>query len=149
MQQVVSRWKVFPESFTLKVKGKLVCQWRQVCQICSFLVKANSKMNVLRNFALIVTKSNHQAIFAAWFHWSIARCQQVFVRFPQCTQDLVKCDGSFEHVPNLICVQQACSKCEVVDDLIVDLNSIGKRTHMFWQDPVGKFIISGCPDRSG
>ena len=27
-----------------------------------------------------------------------------------------------------------------MDDLIVDCEQCGKRTHMFWQDPVGKFI---------
>jgi len=37
---------------------------------------------------------------------------------------ILKTDGSFEHIPNLICVQQLCSKCEVVDDLNVDLNSV-------------------------
>jgi hypothetical protein len=56
------------------------------------------------------------------------------------TQDLEKCDGSFEHVPKLICAQQMCSKCEAVDDLRVDCEQCGKRTHMFWQEPVGKFI---------
>jgi len=57
----------------------------------------------------------------------------------ECTQDLEKCDGSFEHVPNLICAQQMCSKCEVVDDVNVDCEQCGKRVHTFWQDPVGKF----------
>ena len=38
----------------------------------------------------------------------------------ECTQDLEKHDGSFEHIPNLICAQQMCSKCEVN----VDLNSV-------------------------
>jgi len=40
------------------------------------------------------------------------------------------------------------SKCEAVDDLSVDCQKCGKRTHVFWQDPLGKFIISGCPDNS-
>jgi len=64
----------------------------------------------------------------------------------ECTQGLERCDGSFEHIPNLICAQQMCSKSEAVDDLSVDCEQCGKRTHMFWQNPVGKFIISGCPD---
>ena len=38
----------------------------------------------------------------------------------ECTQDLQKRDGSFEHVPNLICAQQMSSKCEAVGDLSVD-----------------------------
>jgi len=58
----------------------------------------------------------------------------------ECTQDLEYRDGSFEHVPNLICVQQMCSKCEAVDDLSIDFEQCGKRVHRFWQDPVGKFI---------
>jgi hypothetical protein len=58
-----------------------------------------------------------------------------------CTQDFAKCDGFFEHIPNLICAQQMCSKCEAMDDLSVDFKQCGKRTHVFWaEDPVGKFI---------
>jgi len=56
------------------------------------------------------------------------------------TQDLEKRDGSFEHIPNLIYAQQMCSKCEAVDDISVDYKQCGKRIHVFWQDPVGKFI---------
>ena len=58
----------------------------------------------------------------------------------ECTQDLEKRDGSFEHVPNLICAQQICSKCEAVDDLSVDCEQCGKRVHTFWQELVGKYI---------
>jgi hypothetical protein len=38
----------------------------------------------------------------------------------ECTQDLEKRDGFFEHVPYLICAQQMCSKCQAVDDLNID-----------------------------
>ena len=58
----------------------------------------------------------------------------------ECTQDLERCDGSFEYIPNLICAQQMCSNCEAVDDLSFDCEQCGKSTHMFWQDPVGRFI---------
>jgi hypothetical protein len=36
------------------------------------------------------------------------------------TQDLEKCDGSFEHLPKLICAQQMYPNCEAVDNLSVD-----------------------------
>ena len=40
-----------------------------------------------------------------------------------------------------------CSKFEAVDDLSVDFEQCGKRTHMLWQDPVADLlIISSCPD---
>ena len=58
----------------------------------------------------------------------------------ECTQDLEERDGSFEHVPNLICDQQMCSKCEAMYDLSVDCDQCGKRIHKFWQDPEGTFI---------
>ena len=53
------------------------------------------------------------------------------------TQDLARDDGSFRHIPNLICAQQMCCKCQAVE---IDCDQCGKRTHMFWEDPVGKFI---------
>jgi hypothetical protein len=56
------------------------------------------------------------------------------------TQDLEKRDGTFEHVPNLICDQQICSKCEAVDDLNINCLQCGKRVHMFWEDHIGTFI---------
>jgi len=58
----------------------------------------------------------------------------------ECTQDLEKCDGTFEQLPKLIWAQQMGSKCEAVDDLSVDCEQCGKHVHVFWQEPVGKFI---------
>ena len=58
----------------------------------------------------------------------------------ECTQDLEKCDGNFELIPNLIYTKQMCSKCETVDDLSVDCKQCGKRNHMFWHNPVDKYI---------
>ena len=59
----------------------------------------------------------------------------------ECTHGFENHDGSFEHIPNLVCAQQMFSNCEAVDDLSVDCKQCGKRTHVFWaKDPVGKFI---------
>jgi len=58
------------------------------------------------------------------------------------TYDFEKHDGSFEHIPNLICAQQMCSKCEAVEDFSVDCKQCSKRTHLFRaENPVGKFIV--------
>jgi hypothetical protein len=48
----------------------------------------------------------------------------------ECTQDLEKRDGSFEHVPNLISAQQMCSKWVTIDDMHVDYEQCGPRTHV-------------------
>ena len=42
--------KCFQNHLTLKVKGKLVCQWRQVCQKCSCLVTSDSKHECFKKF---------------------------------------------------------------------------------------------------
>ena len=38
------------------------------------------------------------------------------------------------------CAQQMCSKCQAVDDMGTDCEQCGKRTHVFWENKVGKFI---------
>jgi len=38
----------------------------------------------------------------------------------ECTQYLEQRDGNFEHVTNIICAQQMCSKCVVTEDLNID-----------------------------
>ena len=42
--------KCFQNHFTLKVKSKLVCQWRQVCRNCSYLVTGDSKHECNKRF---------------------------------------------------------------------------------------------------
>ena len=58
----------------------------------------------------------------------------------ECTQDLEKRHGSFEHVQNLTCPQHMCYKCDAVDDVNVDSEQCGKRVNTFGQNPVGKFL---------
>ena len=60
--------KCFQNHMTLKVKSKLVCQWKKVCRNCSYLVTGDSKHECNKTFARTVTKSNLQAIFATWLH---------------------------------------------------------------------------------
>ena len=141
-----NRWflseKCLQNHLILKVKGKLVCQWRQVCRNCSYLVKSDSKHECFKKFCTFFKKqpSGHLC-YVAPLKPSYLSNKYLYVFFDmECTQDLEKCDGSFKHVPNLICAQQMCSKCEVVDDVNVDCEQCGKRIHTFWQDPVGKCI---------
>ena len=123
--------------------SKLVCQWRQVCRNCSYLVTSDSKHECCKKFCSFCNRkqpSGHLCYVAPLKPRKLSN-KYLYVFFDtKCTQDLEKCDGSFEHVPNLICAQQMCSKCEVVDDVNVDCEQCGNRVHRFWQDPVGKCI---------
>jgi len=48
-------------------------------------------------------------------------------------------DESKLHVPNLVCAQQFCSRCEGAED--GDCVRCGRRKHTFRQDPVGELLI--------
>ena len=55
-----NRWflseKCFQNHLILKVKGKLVCQWRQVCRNCSYLVTCDSKHECFKKFCTFCNK---------------------------------------------------------------------------------------------
>jgi len=136
------RQKCFQNHVTLKVKGKLVCQWRQLCQNCSFTVTNVSKHLCFKkcNYFDRNQPSGHFCYVAP------LRPNKITDRFlyvffdTECTHDLQKHGGSFVRIPNLICAQEMCSKYEAVDDVNVDCEQCGYRTHVFRQDPVVKFI---------
>jgi hypothetical protein len=135
--------KCFHNHVTLKVKGKLVCQWRQVCRNCSYLVTSDSKHECFKKICTFFNKkqTSGHLCYVAPLKPSKLSNRYLYVFFEtECTQDLQKRDGYFEHVPNLICDQQMCSKCEAVNDVNVDCEQCGKHVHTFWQETVGKFI---------
>jgi len=55
-------------------------------------------------------------------------------------------DDAKLYVPNLVCVQQFCSRCENVEDGEVSVRC-GKRNHSFWEDPVGDLLSYLCEPR--
>ena len=128
------------------MKGKLVCKWRQVCLNCSYSETTDSKHECYKRFCNYCIKGQPSGHFCYVDPLKPSKLTDRFLYVffdTECTQDLEKHDGSFEHIPNLIhvCAQQICSKCEALDDLNVDCTQCGKRTHVFWaEDPVGKFI---------
>jgi hypothetical protein len=111
-----NRWflseKCFQNYLILKVISKLVCQWRQVCRNCSYLVTSDSKHECCKKFCSFCNKklpSGHLCYVAPLKPRKLSN-KYLYVFFDtECTQDLEECDGSFEHVPNLICAQQMCS----------------------------------------
>ena len=108
---------------TLKVKGNLFCQWRQVCRNCSFTVTGDNKRECFKRFCKYCNKkqlSGHFCYVAPLKPSKLTNWNMCAFFDTECAQDFEKHDGSFEHIPNLICAQQKCSKCEAVDDLNVD-----------------------------
>ena len=55
-------------------------------------------------------------------------------------QDTEVTDLAKLHVPNLVCLQQFYSKCEMMTDINANCERCGKRRHSFWDDPVGDLL---------
>jgi len=66
----------------------------------------------------------------------------VFYDF-ETTQNKWYSDKTTLHVPDLVCLQQFCSRCEYAEDA-GDCVTCGKREHSFWADPVGDMLSYLC-----
>ena len=62
----------------------------------------------------------------------------VFYDF-ETTQNKRYSDKAKGHLPNLVCVQQYCARCEEVEGDI-ECERCGKRRHSFWDDPIGGLL---------
>jgi len=67
----------------------------------------------------------------------------VFYDF-ETTQNTRYSDKAMVHVPNLVCLQQFCSKCENKKDIEIDCAQCGERKHSFRNDPVGDMLSYLC-----
>ena len=79
------------------------------------------------------------------FH-SVRRCT-FFYDFER-TQHTPYTDNAFLHVPNLVCVQQFCYKCESIDNVDTPCENCGIRKCSFWNNPVEQLIDNLCKPRN-
>ena len=67
----------------------------------------------------------------------------VFYDF-ETTQNTQYSETAKVHVPNLVCIQHFCLRCEDVDDSERDCERCGIRKHAFWVNPVGNLLSYVC-----
>ncbi len=53
------------------------------------------------------------------------------------------------HVPNVVCMQQVCSRYESSEDVQQDCVQYGKRKHTFREEPVDDMLAYLCEPRGG
>ena len=70
----------------------------------------------------------------------------VFFDF-ETTQNTRYSETTKEHVPNLACIQQFCSRCEGTDDWKGDYERCGISKHALWEHPVGDLHTYLCEPR--
>ena len=114
------------------MNGKLVFQWRKLCRNCTYLETGDYRHDCFKICCNICNKKKPSGhfLYVVPLKPSKLSATLLYVFFDtECTQDLEKHDGLFAHVPNLICAQQICSKCESEDDLSADRQQCGKCTN--------------------
>jgi hypothetical protein len=67
----------------------------------------------------------------------------VFYDF-ETTQNTRYSEKATLHVPNLLCVQQVCSKCENEEDIEQACLQCSQRKRSFWEGPVGDLLSYLC-----
>ena len=89
-----NRWflskKCFKNHFTHKVKGKLVCQWRQSCLNCSFTITGDSKHECFHRFWNYWNKkqlSGHFCCVNPFKHSKLTTRFMYVIFDSECTQD--------------------------------------------------------------
>jgi hypothetical protein len=71
----------------------------------------------------------------------------VFYDF-ETTQDTQYSEKAGLHVPNLVCIQQFCSRCESYENVDENCTQCGSGKHSFWEDPVGDQLSYLCEDHT-
>jgi hypothetical protein len=71
----------------------------------------------------------------------------VFYDF-ETTQNKRYSEKATVHVPNLVCLQQFCLRCEGIADIDEDCEQCGVLWHSFWEDPVGDLSTLGLQSHS-
>ena len=66
----------------------------------------------------------------------------------QTTQDTKFSHSATEQIPNLVCLQQFCARCEIQPDISGDCERCGKRRHSFYDEPVGDLLSYLCAPRT-
>ena len=73
--------KCFQNHLTLKVKGKLVCQWRQVCRSCNYMVAGDSKQECFKKFCNFCNKKQPSGHFCYVAPLKPSNCRTRFCTF--------------------------------------------------------------------
>jgi len=118
---------MFSESFDSQRERQASLSVETSMPKCSFTVTCNSKHECFKRFCNYCNKMLLSGLFCYVTPLKTMNLTDRFVYVffnTEFTQDFQNHDGSFQHISNLICAQQMCSKCEAVDDLVFIVNSV-------------------------
>ena len=118
-----------------------MCAQKRNCANCGSLLDPNHKHECFKPYCTICqqnTEIGHLCYMKPLSNELPRSDNVLFVFYDfETTQDTRFSDAATVHIPNLLCLQQFCSLCEMQSDITVDCARCGKRKHTFFDDHVG------------
>jgi len=108
-----------------------VCEQKKKCASCGSLLN-NKKHECFKPYCANCKqyKDIRHLCYMAMLKDEMPRSDNVvFVYDFETTQDTKISDSETLHVPNLVCLQQFCTQCEMFADIDEDCERCGKRKH--------------------
>jgi hypothetical protein len=120
----------FDNHKTNKIGKKTVCEKKRNCTVCNKLV-TDKRHECFKPFCTICQQNREIGHFCFMqpLKNELPRSYNVLFVFYdfETTQDTRFSEKATEHVPNLVCVQQFCSVCEMEDGIDIDCERCGKK----------------------
>jgi hypothetical protein len=133
-------------------KGKTICEQKKCCGMFgAFITENRHDCNKRSCDNCGVNKEiGHLCFMRPLLNKLPASDTVLFVLYNfETTQDTKYSDSATVHVPNVVCLQQFCSKCENIQGINIDCEQCGRRKHTFWDDPVGDLLTYLCKSDPG
>ena len=131
-------------------KKRTVCESKRFCGTCGALVaRENHECNKRYCQNCNQNKEDGHLCFIRPLKKVLPaddRVLYVFYHF-EITQNMRYSETDTLHSPNLLCLQQFCSKYEDVEDVESDCVQCDVRKHSFWDDPLGSMLSYLCEPR--
>jgi len=141
----------FDKHKTNKLRGKTVCEQKKNCAACGSLLTNKKKHECNKPYCANCKRYMEvgHLCYMATLKNELPRSDNVLFVFYdfETTQHTKITETATLHIPNLVCLQQYCSRCEMLPDIEDDCERCGRRQHAFWDDPIGDLLSYLCEPR--
>jgi hypothetical protein len=128
-----------------------VCERKRRCQSCDEFIIPSRKYECGKHFyeTCKAVKERQHFCYMQPLEKVLPSADGVLYVFYdfETTQNTRYSNTAWLHVPNLVCIQQFCSRCESSNNVDEDCTRCGKRKHSFLEDPVGDMLSYLCEER--
>ena len=118
-----------------KLRGKTVCEQKRNCGTCGSLLTEKKKHECFKPYCANCKRNVEigHLCYISPLKNDVSRSDNVLFVFYdfETTQDTKVTESATLHIPNLVCLQQVCTQCEMSADVEEDCERCGKRKHTF------------------